>query len=131
MTQPKRGLGRGLDALIPHGERATGETAMNAPIGGRRGGPTSGRRDLQEDRDDDDHRADGDDQDRTGQVRLGWGLGQDAVHAGSKSGSQTSSHCSKTTCTGIPMRTSSIAPLTRFVVRRRPSCSGSSTMATT
>jgi ParB family chromosome partitioning protein len=39
MTQPKRGLGRGLDALIPHGERATGETAMNAPIGGRRGGP--------------------------------------------------------------------------------------------
>ena len=35
------------------------------------------------------------------------------------------------TCTGMPIRTSSGAQFTMFVVSRRPSCSGSSTIATT
>ena len=51
--------------------------------------------------------------------------------SGSKNGSHTSSYCSNSTRTAMPMRTSSGAQPTMSVVSRRPSCSGSSTMATT
>ncbi len=48
---------------------------------------------------------------------------------GVKSGSQTSSTCSKSTRTGMPMRTSSGSTSTRFVVRRTSGCSSMETQA--
>ena len=49
--------------------------------------------------------------------------------AGVKSGSQTSSTCSNSTRTGMPMRTSSGSASTRFVVRRMSGCSSIETQA--
>ena len=56
---------------------------------------------------------------------------EDLAHGslGSKSGIQTSSCRSNTTCTGKSMRTSSAAQFTTLVISRRPSCSSSSTIA--
>src|SRR5208337_3817881 len=51
--------------------------------------------------------------------------------AGSNSGIHTGSWFSKTTRTGMPIFTCSIGQFTRFVVRRRPGCSTSSTTAIT
>ena len=48
---------------------------------------------------------------------------------GVKSGSQTSSACSKSTRTGMPIRTSSGSTSTRFVVRRTSGCSSIDTQA--
>ena len=53
----------------------------------------------------------------------------DASSTGVKSGSQTSSTCSKSTRTGMPMRTSSGSTSTRFVVRRTSGCSSIETQA--
>src|SRR6202035_5862051 len=53
----------------------------------------------------------------------------DATSTGVKSGSQTSSTCSKSTRTGMPMRTSSGSTSTRFVVRRTSGCSSIDTQA--
>ena len=49
--------------------------------------------------------------------------------SGVKSGSHTSSACSKTTRTGMPMRTSSGSMSTRFVVSRTSGCSSIDTQA--
>ena len=56
---------------------------------------------------------------------------EDLHHAspGSNSGSQTSSRCSNTTRTRIPIRTLSAGQFTMLVIRRSPRCSSSSTIA--
>ena len=56
---------------------------------------------------------------------------EDLHHArsGSNSGTYTSSHCSNTTRTCMPIFTSSGEQFTMLVVRRRPLCSSTSTMA--
>src|SRR5581483_193446 len=50
---------------------------------------------------------------------------------GSKNGSHTSSYCSNTTCTGMPIDTSSGAQFTMLHVNRTDGSSSISTMATT
>src|SRR5690606_35767842 len=58
-------------------------------------------------------------------------VSHDEVSAGSKTGSQTSSRCSKHTCTGMPTCTVSGWHLTTLLISQRPRCSASSIMAST
>ena len=56
-------------------------------------------------------------------------LRHDAPPVGSNTGMKTSSYSSNSTFTAIPILTSSAGQFTMFVIRRKPDCSSSSTIA--